>query len=221
MPEEKLQTEFKYKGLKLSLKKASVHYRYLSSIFVDKYETFIDNFTHLEKLNFLNSFRVLEKILTTLKNQEIDDLLKIAKGMIKDDELSDVNEYIVKVQDFIVEKVKNYPVELNEYNEAYLAYLEKRKVATEIFFQNTDNARELFELCLTCRINIFCRLINFLFFRKTRNTDTLKNIKYDIDSDSDIIQFDNFVKDVYKAFFLSKNYTKNGVNPLMPILKIS
>lgn len=219
MPGEKLQTEFKFQRLKLVFKKPCIQFRYVSSIYCEKFETFVENFSHTEKINFLNTFKQIETLLSNMKEKETVQYFEEAKGMIEKNDIKNAKELMDNTQKFIIERLKKYPEEFNVFNEALISYLLKRKVGTEIYFQNVDNAKELIELCLTGKISLFRKIMNFLSFRKSLNKEITKNIDYNFKSDKEIVKFDNFIEQLYKGFFLSKNKQKKDANALSTIFQ--
>jgi hypothetical protein len=122
--------------------------------------------------------------------------------MFKKGELLDATELIENIFIRLAEGTKAEPTGLTRFKEALTSYLNKRKLGVEIFFQDIDSAKELIDLCLVRRVPLIKKIINKLIGRKQKNNSDY--IDYDLKTDRQIIEFDNFIGDVSNAFFLSR-----------------
>ena len=196
----KLQKIFKIQGLIFELVEPSVKYRHGCSIFNERFDKFVDNFSHIEKINFLNSYSNLEKLLTD-SDEATKGFISESKKLIEEGKLKDSADLIKQINEYLLARIKNYPVEFTQFNEAYSSYLNKRKIAIEIFFQDTDNAKALFELCLDRKYTLLQKLYKLLFYFSKKKD---KGINYSLNNENDIFEFDRFTSEVSTAFFLSR-----------------
>ncbi len=199
MPEKpKLKTVFEYEGLQFRLKNPSLLYRSQGEAYQTDVVNFAMDFTASSKARLLEVIPEAMKDLETLSKEvgkysdgDLDTLAENAQALLNEGRYKEFDELLKSIQERLSGKSKGTSVSVLAFIDALNAFNANMEAAEEIWFNNPDNIKRLFEIALD---------------------GDLDKINHNPDTDEKILAYDSFVEEVSNNFFMRVNSLRKKSN---------
>lgn len=182
------RTEYEYKGLTYKFVKPCIKQSQRSKMFLNKMSGFTRDFAKESRLNLLSAIKKfsdslidIESEIKTYDSKRLSTTLLKIKDLIDNNRQAEADKFYEHIKDDLAKVSDEHTKTVYEFIDAYSEYTDKLESGVEIFLSNQANVKELFELCLL----------------------EPERINYNIETDEDVILFDNFRDEVLQGFFFS------------------
>ncbi len=188
----KYKTVFKYGGFTFNMVKPSLLFRAKASTFINDFKNYLNEKTKVNLENIIKLIPVLiesvmnekQKVLNETEKQKLINVFKIMENVITEYNPELMQECLNDLKENIITESKDLYSNYILFIHNYIEYNNALEINEELYFSNNDyeKTKELFSIALA------------------GNTD---KINYNITDNKTIIEFDNFLNDVFQSFFLS------------------
>lgn len=193
MPEQKreLKTVFEYGGNQYKLKSPSLLFRAKGEAYQTDVVNFAMDFTARSKARLLEVIPEAMKELETLSKEvggysdgDLETLADNAQALLNEGKYKEFDELLKSIQERLSGKSKGMSTSVLAFIDALNAFNADMEAAEEIWFNNPENVKRLFDIALD---------------------GELEKINHNPDTDDKILAYDSFVEEVSNNFFMRVN----------------
>ncbi len=188
----KYKTVFKYGGFTFRMVKPSLLFRAKASMFINDFKNYLNDKTKVNLDNIIKLIPILinsvmnekQEVLNETEKSKLINVFNIMGSVITEYNPELLQECLNDIKDNIKTESKDLYSNYILFIHNYIEYNNALEINEELYFSdnNYEKTKELFALTLIGKIN---------------------KINYDITDNKSIIEFDNFLNNVFQSFFLS------------------